>query len=252
MNNNNEIDLNDFTKMIQLGENFSFTKFGDGEVSCMRRWFGKNCDGDKYHRQLSRLLKESFVDLAKRSNVYIGRWHFNDLVKYLIDIATKNNINNINWVNYHFIMNASPVQGVTDFNSFSNKKMLEFVKAIKNSSRKKIIFANCDNYKLKDLFSADIFIETKKNNWSYELDDYYKQVEKECSDGVIFIIAAGLCSKVLISKLLKKFDMTCLDIGSGFDLLVTGKHSRPWSHSYQDELLYYKDILPEEWHKNIK
>lgn len=247
MNSYKEISLNDFTKRIEDGENFSFTKFGDGEVSCMRRWFGKNCDGDNYHRQLGRSLKEAFTYLAARKDVYIGRWHDSKLVDYLEKMANKKGIDDINWVHYHFVMNASPVGGAEDFNSFTDDKMLNFVKAIKNSKRKKIIFTNGDNKKLGDLFSADTFIETKKNNWSYEFEDYYKKVSAESCDGAILIIAAGLSSKVLIAKLLQNFKMTCIDIGSGFDLLATGKHSRPWAHSYQDELNYYKDILPVKW-----
>jgi|GEM_PF-185918 len=241
------ISLPDLTRMIENGENFAFTKFGDGEVSCMRRWFGKNCDGDTYHRSLGRSLKESFVDLANRQNVYIGRWHNEDLVSYLEKMADKKGIKNINWVDYHFILNASPVEGITNFDSFSNDKMFKFAQALQKTNRKKILFTNGDNKKLKEFFRADIFVETKKNNWSYEFDEYYQRVEKECVDNAILIIAAGLSSKVLITKLLHKFNMTCIDIGSGFDLLATGKHSRPWSHSYQDELNYYKDILPEKW-----
>jgi hypothetical protein len=245
--NKNKITLNDFTRMIKANNNFSFTKFGDGEISCMRSWFGKNCDGDKYHRQLSKALKDAFVDLSSRKNMYIGQWHNSEIVEYLKKIAIKQGINDINWVNYHFVMNASPVKGITDFNSFSNNKMLEFVKAINATVRKKILFTNSDNQKLQQLFKTDVFIETKKNNWSYEFNQYYKKVESECVENTILIIAAGLCSKVLMSKLLQKFNITCIDIGSGFDLLATGKHSRPWAHSYQDELSYYKEILPKNW-----
>jgi len=243
-----KITINDFTRMLASGQNFSFTKFGDGEVRCMRNWlYGENIDGDKYNYWLSKSLKKAFINLAGRPNVYIGRWHVPALVEYLFKFAKKNGIKTINWVNYHFVMNASPIKGTTDFDSFSNDGLLNFVTTIKNSHRKKIFFSNGDNSELKEFFSADIFIETKKNNWSYEYDKYYKQVKEECKDGAILIIAAGMCSKVLISDLLNEFAMTCVDIGSGFDLIATGKYSRPWSHSYEDEMKYYKSILPVDW-----
>jgi hypothetical protein len=55
-------------------------------------------------------------------------------------------------------------------------------------------------------------------------------------------------NKVMLNmQLLQNFNMSCIDIGSGFDLLATGKHSRPWGHSYEDELEYYKEILPLNW-----
>ena len=242
------ITLDDFTMMINHNENFSFTKFGDGEITCMRRWWrGKNCDGDKYHRKLSHDLEGAFIDLIQRKNVYIGQWHSPVMVDYLKKIAIKHDVGNINWVHYHFVMNASPIVGNTDFDSFSNDKIFNFVRAIKDSNRRKILFTNNDNKKLQSLFNADFFIETKKNNWSYEFSKYYEEVESICTDNAILIIAAGLCSKVLISRLLQKFNMTCIDIGSGFDLLATGNNTRGWSHSHQDELNYYKNILPKNW-----
>lgn len=242
----NEI-LDGFTEMIKNNQNFSFTKFGDGEFLCMHRWFGKNCDGDSYHRKLGSELKDAFTYLAARKDVYLGKWHVGKTIKYLEELAAKKKITNINWVHYHTIMNASPIAGITDFNSLLNDKMFNFVKAIKISNRKKILFTNKDNEKLKKIFNADVFIETKKNNWSYEFDDYFKIVEKECVENAIFIIAAGLSSKVMIAKILQKYNMTCLDIGSGFDLLATAKHTRPWSHTYEDEVKYYKELLPSDW-----
>lgn len=242
------VSLYDLAAMIEDGRNFAFTKFGDGEVTCMRRWFyGQNCDGDKYNLWLSRSLERAFVELAKREAAFIGKWHNHELVDYLVKLASKHGVDRINWVNYHFILNASPVAGVTDFDSFANDKMLRFVETIQRSNRKKIIFSNEDNAKLKDLFRADIFIETTKTNWSFKYAEYFEKTKKECADGAILIIAAGMCSKVMIADLLKIYDMTCIDIGSGFDLLASGKNSRSWSHTYQDELDYYKDILPTNW-----
>jgi hypothetical protein len=240
------VTLEDFANMIGTGKNFVFTKFGDGEVTCMRHWFyGQNCDGDKYNLWLSRALKKAFVSLAARKDAYIGQWHDRTLVSYLDKLAEKHGITEVHYVNYHFVMNASPVPGVTDFDSFANGMMRDFVKALRTTSRKKIVFSNSDNIRLQQIFDADVFIETRKNNWSYEFDSYYRKVEKECADGAILIIAAGMCSKVMIAHLVTKFDMTCIDIGSGFDLLATGRHSRPFNHSYEDEREYYRGVLPE-------
>jgi hypothetical protein len=243
------IGLDDFIEKIKSGENFSFTKFGDGEMICMRRWFyGQNADGDKYNLWLSKQLDKAFVYLAGRPDVYLGRWHNKEKVDYLEKMANKKGgVRDIKWVHYHFLLNASPLPHTPDYDSFSNDKMLNFVKAIRESKRKKIVFSNPDNIRFREIFNADIFLETKKNNWSLEYEKYYKLVEAEVANGSIFIIAAGMCSKVLIADLLKKFDMTCLDIGSGFDLLATGKHSRNFSHSYQKELNYYSSVLPKDF-----
>jgi len=43
---------------LELGENFSFSRFGDGEFNCMQGKNGANCDGHKYYPDLGvELLK---------------------------------------------------------------------------------------------------------------------------------------------------------------------------------------------------
>jgi len=234
--------------MVQNGENFIFTKFGDGEIACMKRpWWGRNVDGDRYHRWLSRSLVKAFVNLAGKPNAYIGLWHDPTMVKYLEKLAKRKRIESINWVHYHTVMNASPVANTTDYDSFKNSHMLQFVQAVRTSKRNKIILSNSDNARMKLLFQADSFVETPKNNWSFEYSKYLEIVQPLCTPDTILITAAGLCSKVLISDLSNKFDMTLIDVGSGFDLLVTRRHSRPWGHSYEDEVRYYGSILPDDW-----
>lgn len=244
-----KISLDDLTHNIKSNVNFNFTKFGDGEYLCMKnKLFGKNCDGDKYHRWLGKSLKRSFINLCKKESSYIGKWHTSEVSDYLSSLVLNEpDVKNINWVDYHFVMNASPIENTSDFNSFNNTKLLDFVKTIQATKRKKIIFSNIDNIKLKELFNADIFIETTKNNWSFDYQKYFNTVEKEITENCILITAAGLCSKVLISDIQEKHKVTCIDIGSGFDLIATGRHSRPWKHSYEDELNYYKSILPKNW-----
>ncbi len=61
------------------------------------------------------------------------------------------------------------------------------------------------------------------------------------------MIAGGMCSKVLIDDITNQFDLTFIDLGSGFDLLGSKIKSRPWKHSYEDELTYYKDFIPHGW-----
>lgn len=229
-----------FSELIDENVNFTFTKFGDGEFYCMNFTNGHNCDGDSYTRWLGEELINSFKHLTYKDFVYLGKWHNPNAVDFFSKLS---NQNKINWVHYHSVMNASPVNGI-EFDSFSNDYLLRLVKSIRDSKRKKIIISNHKNKKLKDIFNANSYVEVLGSDWSESYSEYEKKVLNELTDDCIILTAAGMCSKVLISNLLKiKENITCIDIGSGFDLLATGIKSRPWPHSYQDELEYYKSIL---------
>lgn len=230
-----------FSKLIEQNTNFIFTKFGDGEYACMNFHPGKNCDNDTYTQWLGSYLIDSFKHLSTKENVFLGKWHDNNMVEFFNRISP---IQKVNWVHYHSVMNASPVDGGDYFDSFSNKALFNLVKSIRNSDRKKIIVSNVNNKKLKDIFNADVFIEVSSQNWSSNYESYENNVLAEIEDSCILITAAGMCSKVLISNMSKKNEnITCIDLGSGFDLLATGVKSRPWRHSYADELEYYQDLF---------
>jgi hypothetical protein len=69
-----------------------------------------------------------------------------------------------------------------------------------------------------------------------------------CDPDSIVIFSSGLCSKVAIADLVETFpEITCFDFGSSFDLLSRGVQTRSYQGSFEDEVNYYKDILPENW-----
>ena len=41
--------------------------------------------------------------------------------------------------------------------------------------------------------------------------------------------------------------MTFIDLGCSFDMLCRGVNTRAWIHSVDEELAYYRDLLPEGW-----
>lgn len=228
----------DFSNFIKNDVNFTFTKFGDGEYSCMNFHNGSNCDDDLYTKWLGEELIKSFKNLSSLKDVYIGKWHTKTVVDFFENLTT----NKINWVDYHSVMNASPI-GNSQFDSFSNDHLLEFVKSIRDTNRKKIILSNIKNIKMMKIFKCEKFIEVPDKNWSFNYYDYEQKLINELQDNCIILTAAGMCSKVIISNLLRiNNNITCIDLGSGFDLLATGMKSRSWQHSYEDELKYYSSL----------
>lgn len=56
-----------------------------------------------------------------------------------------------------------------------------------------------------------------------------------------------MCSKVLINDITDRYDLTFIDLGSAFDFLGGKVKTRPFKHSYEDYVNYYKDLLPPAW-----
>ena len=70
-----------FLQKIMYGENFTFVKYGDGEIICMIGGTGKNCDDHPYSKKLGSLLERSFVKLLRYyDDVYLADW-VDNLVK---------------------------------------------------------------------------------------------------------------------------------------------------------------------------
>lgn len=227
--------LMDLLKKLEAGENIVFTKFGDGEYLCMLGIPGHNCDGDTYTFWLKNALKKSLINLSKKENVYIGKWHTAQVCNYYKRIVKPYDIT-IPFVSYHLIMNDKDFLHVP--------YMYEFVKFVASTKRKKILFANKYNKRLKDLFKADIFIEIPENSWSLEYETWKTALEKHIEKDALILLAGGLCSKVLIHDITSAHDVSCIDIGSSFDILGGKRNSRGWQHSYEDEINYYYDLLP--------
>lgn len=223
---------------LKRGENVIFTKYGDGEYNCMKGDRGHNVDHDTYHPWLGAALQRALVSLCKKPNTYIGKWWTADASNFCDSVAAQNKVR-VPWSWYHLFMN--------DDNFLEHHYMHEFVSFVIKTDRKKIIICNSNNRKMKELFRADVLIEIPSNSWSFEYTKWENIVAKHAEKDSIIMIAGGLCSKVLIDNITNMYDLTFIDIGSSFDLMSTGLKSRPWKHSREDELTYYKDLLPHNW-----
>ncbi len=230
--------LLDIVELLKKDQPVIFTKFGDGEYNCMRGISGHNCDGDNYNPWMGKMLKESLLNLSKKPNTYIGIWHTQEVITYYEGLARSVGVT-IPWVAYHLIYN--------DDHFFENDYLYRFVSQIIQSKKKKILICNKKNERLKNFFNADVFIPVPEKNWSYSYSEFKKVLFDHVEEDAIILIAAGMCSKILIADVTDSFKVSCFDIGSGFDLLASKQKSRPWKHNYQDEYNYYKNLLPMGW-----
>jgi hypothetical protein len=230
------VDTNYFTECVVSGKPVCFVKYGDGEYECAIGKQGHNCDGDRYLPELREKLKESFVKLCQTPNTYIGQWHLSD--KYISDFFETLHPNPP-WVNFHCLLR--------DQERAASPDLLNLVKAIRDSPKKKIYVSNISNARMSKIFKSENVI-VPNNTWFNHYEFIMNILKPMCDPDSIVIFSSGLCSKVAIADLVETFpEITCFDFGSSFDLLSRGVQTRSYQGSFEDEVNYYKDILPENW-----
>ena len=117
-----------FSEKFKKNENFTFVKYGDGELLCMLGAKGENCDFHPYTPRLGELLKESFGKLLKFNDVYLADWKDN-----LIDVRDmfiKSNKLSPKFADYDCFL--------TVHENIKDSKLINFYKLVKDSKRKKI------------------------------------------------------------------------------------------------------------------
>jgi hypothetical protein len=255
-------DIKHLNKKLIDGEKVIFTKFGDGEYQCMtlQKIGNTNADNDIYTYEFGIKLKEAFYNLCDRSdkeNIYIGKWHTNEVSKFycniLYDYYIENNkkLKSIPFVNYHFCQ--------IDYNFNKNNNLLEFVKTIKYLNKTKIIFANEKNKKLAIIFNANYHLIIPEISWF--ANGYYNKLEEQLNElltkynDALILFAGGMGSKIIISNLSNRFqNASFIDIGSSFEILATKNDLRGWryickefTNSYENQLEYFKEVLPDNY-----
>ena len=240
------IDTHFFTECLRTKIPINFVKMGDGEYACAIGEQGANCDGDVYYPELGSALRKAFLDLAQKSNVYIGRWHMNPSdchVAEWFNSFFENQLQKpsamIPWVNYHCF--------IKDSERAKKPDILNFVKAIQEDTRKKIYVCNEMNAKLCSVFGAD-HVLVPPNCWVTQYDSVMNEIVSKLTPDAIVLFSAGICSKVAIANLLQIFPhLTCLDLGSNFDCLARGKATRAYQGNFFEEYEYYRSVLPNNW-----
>ena len=203
------IDLDLFTENIKKNINFSFTKYGDGEMICISKIGhpdngGQNCDGHPYSEELGEMLKDSLLSNARRARVFLGDW--------------------TGW-------NGDTLSEYRD-------------EAIKYENRTKIFVGPERLNGVKQMLNCDTHIKVPLHNTFSE----YNRILDECLKLVrpynIFLFSCGMPSKVIIDELLKKEEnLTCLDFGSGFDNILLDEETRQGQVDTTTMKKFYKKLL---------
>ena len=214
-----KVGIDFFTKKLIYGENFTFVKYGDGEIICMIGGTGRNCDDHPYSEKLGKLLEKSFVKLLRNyDDVYLAEW-VDNLVKTRESYVNVNNLNP-KFADYECFLTLEE--------NMHDDKLLKFYEILKNSKRKKVFVGPKKLKDVKGMLNIDKFIEVPLIDAFSKYDDVLKElINYGVDDDNIYILCCSMMSCLICSDLkdLNK-KITLLDIGSGFDPIFSEK-TRP-------------------------
>lgn len=210
--------IKDFQSMIENNENFTFTKQGDGEIFCMIGQEGQNCDGHSYSKELGNELKKAYNLFNTLDNCYVTKWTDFD-------------------IQGDYVKSKGNIDGDTFLHNEISQDKYDFFKSLKHSKRKKIYVGPKKLKEVVNFLNIDIFKEIPEvNAFNYNFDMH-------AEENAIYLFSASMPAKIWIAKLLKRNkNITCIDIGSGFDPIFIGQTR---TRQIQKEVLqfHYHNLL---------
>ena len=232
-----KVGIDFFTKKMLNNENFTFVKYGDGEILCMIGGKGENCDHHPYSEKLKKELEKSFVKLLRfYDDVYLAEW-VDNLVK------TRESYVNVNGLKPKF---ADYECFLTLKENLNDKKLLNFYTLLKKTKRKKIFVGPKKLKKVTTMLGIDNFVEVPIINAFSDYDRVMDElVHIGVNDNNIYILCCSMMSCLICSDL-KEINkkITLLDVGSGLDPIF-GQRTRPKQPSDEECFEYFRDLLPK-------
>lgn len=184
-----------FTDKIKKKENFSFIKRGDGEEFCMSGMVGANCDGHPYSPELGEKLKKAYKFFESQDNCFVplfdDQTYFNCFLH-----RTDNNLS----------------------------KVKDFYQAVREDDRYKIFVGPEKLNILGKILKCQNHIAVPELNAFSEYERVLKELRSiiKLNEPCIVMFSAGMMAKSLIAECLEENkNITCLDLGSAWDPLIS-------------------------------
>jgi len=189
--------LHKIIEHLEKGENFSFSRFGDGEWACLLGKNGANCDGHAYfHDMGDRLLKivESNPKYYMGLQTLAENTYPDEIAKYPIE-----------WVESDCLHRASIRGEIQPFFDVLNKK--------------NIVFVGNHRHQKQSIIKVDKFIEVPINDCWRKYKDVLEEIRTSIDKDDVIIYCASMMANVLIDDIYNEFGntVTQIDCGSLFE-----------------------------------
>lgn len=195
----------DFCYKLKNKENFTLSRFGDGEWSAVIGVMGVNCDGHEYFPEMGKKL----ADILKSNPEYYVATHLKSSDRLRVEVEDYIKQNNIN-VNFSCSSDLFHM-------AFVRKQMPEFFEAIKD---RKVLVVGPDYLRT---YSNNL-VEVSKVNCYLQTDKVIKEIKTHLSKDLVVLFCASMASNVWIDMLYQR-EYTLIDLGSALDPYC-GIHSR--------------------------
>lgn len=222
-------DFDYFWSLIEKGENFTFSRYADGEVMLMKGIevgnYTQAYGVDKWNspNKMTKVGKELLETLNHTEENY-----------YYAISALNDNVNDYNFLRKNIKQNEKKLTFVNLWINYNYQNSLK-----KYSELKREVIVICNEEAKKENFPFKIkelihFPNDCISFWENNSDTYINELIKKY-DGLkneLFFISCGPISEIIIHELYKNNpDNTYVDVGSSIDEFVHNRKTRPYMYS---------------------
>ena len=199
------LTFDDICRNLKERENFSFSRWGDGEWICLMGNSGKNCDGHPYFPDLGLTLAGILI---QDQTHHMGMQPF-AMKRHGAEISTwcKENEVRMEWCDADIIHDASIADRLNDM-------------GVAMAGRKVILVAPDRLAQMAWRYKAAHVHVPLTNCWKWR-NTIHADILDEIDKDSVILYCASMMSKVLIARLVNEYGntITQIDIGSAFDPL---------------------------------
>ena len=216
------LTFDDIRDMIRNGENFSFSRFGDGEWAAILGVDGKNCDGHKYYADMG----EELGDILRRRQTYriaMQPKAMRDMAQLIAGWCVGARCK-IVWDDADVLHNAS-----------QEGKLLALCDDLKGRD---VILVGPPHHKgLKDkYFRVKHHVVVPDEDVWPKFDEIFYEIDGCVKENDVVLISMSMPSCILIDKLARKYcdTITCIDCGSVWEPYL-GRCNRKYHYKIMEE-----------------
>lgn len=224
-----------FARKLRRQEQFFFLRYGDGALECIHGLGrGRTCDGEAYSVELGRALVDAWNDITNGPNVYVGDW---------LSASFDGDLSTAYEQQYLELVGIRPIRFV-HFEGLlmmrESESLLEFYRAVREDSRRKLYVGPAECAAGADLLKADFF-EVPLHDLFAHVEDIGKRLVKAEFD--VLVWGAGMAGSIPVADaFFEHRDRTFINIGSGLDPLYRGK-TRSQQISKERALAFMAEFL---------